>query len=151
MFHTNIGHIMHRFWDTSWSKSLRPQIGPVWLCKLPLEWFHTFHILGQDCAALYYYCILSIIVGKWTKPDLSDLENDILNNSIIYISWQLINIIPNKLYAENKEKWPDCFEQIAKKYQNNQIWHFLTLKMTIRAIQPIPIGSPLLGKLHVKI
>ena len=114
-----------RFWDTSWNKSLRPQIGPFWLCKLPLEWFHTFHILGQDWAAFYYYCVISIIVGKWTKADLSGIENDLLNNSIKSISsGQLINIIPKKLYANNKEKWPDCFEQIAEKHQNNQIWPF---------------------------
>ena len=82
VYHTNIGHIMHRIWDTSWNKSLRTQIGPFWLIKLPLEWFHTLHIVGQDWAALYYYCIILIIVGKLTKPDLSDLENDLLNKYI---------------------------------------------------------------------
>ena len=30
-------------------------------------------------AALHYYWIISIIMGKWAKPDLSELEND-LNN-----------------------------------------------------------------------
>ena len=48
--------------------------------------------------------MISIIMGKWAKPDLSDLENDLLNNSMKSISWQLINIIPKKLYARNKEK-----------------------------------------------
>ena len=129
MFDTNIGHIMHRFWDTSWNKSLRHQIGPFWLCSdsTPLEWFHTFHFLGQDWAGFYYYCIISIIVGKWTQADLSGLENDLLNNSIKSISWQLINIIPNTLYAKNKEKLPDCFEHIAEKYQNSPIWPFSDL------------------------
>ena len=30
----------------------------------------------------------------WVKPCISDLENDLSNNSIKYISLQLINIIP---------------------------------------------------------
>ena len=49
-----------------------------------------------------------------------------------------------------KEKLPDCFEQIAEKYQNNQLWPFSDLsdmkKMTFIAIQPNHFGSPLLGK-----
>ena len=39
-------------------------------------------------------------MGKWAKPDFYDLENDLSNDSIQYISWQLINIIPKKLYAK---------------------------------------------------
>ena len=67
--------------------------------KMTLEWFHTFHILGQDwfhnkkatwCNKFGQH----FVMGKWAKPDLSDLENDLLNNSIQSISWQLINIIP---------------------------------------------------------
>ena len=96
-----------------------------------------------------------MLVGKWTKVEIFGLENDLLNNSIKSTSWQLINIIPNKLYAKNKEKLPDCFEKIAEKYQNNQIWPFSDLsdieKMTFRAIQPNQFGSPLLGKPYVKI
>ena len=45
-------------------------------------------------------------MGKWAKPDLSDLENDLLNNSMKTISSQLINIIPKKLYTRNKDKRP---------------------------------------------
>ena len=56
-----------------------------------------------------YYWIISIIRGKWYKPDISDLENDLLNNSIKSISWQLINFIPKKLCAKHKEKLYDCF------------------------------------------
>ena len=48
-------------------------------------------------------------MGKWAKPDLSDLENDLLNNSMKSISSQLINIISKKLYARNKEKLSECF------------------------------------------
>ena len=48
-------------------------------------------------------------MGKWAKPDLSDLENDLLNNSMKSISCQLINIIPKKLYARHKGKLSDCF------------------------------------------
>ena len=29
-----------------------------------------------------------IIMGKWAKPDLSDLENDLLNNSMKSITYQ---------------------------------------------------------------
>ena len=48
-------------------------------------------------------------MGKWAKPDLSDLENDLLNNSIKPISWQLINMIPKKLYANDDNKLLDGF------------------------------------------
>ena len=48
-------------------------------------------------------------MGKWAKPDLSDLENDLLNNSMKSISSQLINIFPKKLYTRNKEKLSECF------------------------------------------
>ena len=48
-------------------------------------------------------------MGKWAKPDLSDLENDLLNNSMKTISSQLININPKKLYTRNKEKLSDRF------------------------------------------
>ena len=52
-------------------------------------------------------------MGKWAKPDFSDLENDLLKNSMKSISWQLINIIPKKLCANNKEK-------LSNRYQNWQ-------------------------------
>ena len=46
-------------------------------------------------------------MGKWTKPDLSYLGNDLSNNSIKSISWQLTNIIPKKLYTKKiKKSWP---------------------------------------------
>ena len=48
-------------------------------------------------------------MGKWAKPDLSDLENDPLNNSMKSISRQLIIIIPKKLYTRYKEKLSDRF------------------------------------------
>ena len=35
-------------------------------------------------------------MGKWTKPDLFDLESDLLNNSI--------KLISKKLNTKNKEK-----------------------------------------------
>ena len=67
------------------------------------------YIMQWIWAALRYYWIISIIMGKWAKSDLSDLENDLLNNSMKSISWQLINIIPKKLYTGNKEKLSECF------------------------------------------
>ena len=55
-------------------------------------------------------------MGKWAKPDLSDLDNDLSNNSIKSISWQLTNNIPKKLYAKNKNlSYLTAFEKIAKK------------------------------------
>ena len=36
-------------------------------------------------------------MGNWAKPDLSDLEKDLLNNLMKSISLQLINCIPKKL------------------------------------------------------
>ena len=57
-------------------------------------------------------------MGKWAKPDLSDLENDLSNNSMKSISWQLINIIPKKLCTKNKEKLSNRFwenwQKVAK-------------------------------------
>ena len=43
-------------------------------------------------------------MGKWAKPDLSDLDYDLSNNSIKSTSWQLINIIRKKLHAQNNKK-----------------------------------------------
>ena len=54
-------------------------------------------------------------MGKWAKPDLSDLENDHLNNAMKSISWQFINIIHKKLYTKNKEKVLESFWEIGKK------------------------------------
>ena len=59
--------------------------------------------------ALPYYWIISIIMGKWAKPDLSDLENDLLNNAMKAISWQLINTIRKKLCTKHKEKLSNRF------------------------------------------
>ena len=54
-------------------------------------------------------------MGKWAKPDLSYLENDLFNNSIKSISWQLINIINKKLYKEKLSDpfWENC-QKVAK-------------------------------------
>ena len=71
-------------------------------------------------------------MGKWAKPDLSYLENDLLNNSMKSISWQLINIIPKKLYARNKEKLSDRFwenwQKVAKTAKFDLYQTFRTLK-----------------------
>ena len=71
-------------------------------------------------------------MGKWAKPDLSDLENDLLNNSMKSISWQLINIIQKKLYARNKEKLSDRFgengQKVAKTAKFDLYQTFWTLK-----------------------
>ena len=95
------------------------QIGPFWPWKLHLEWFHTFHILWSDRISLLLNNINNH--GKMGQTWLSDLEIDLLNNSIKSISWQLINIISKKLYAKDKEKlsdhfWKNC--QTVEKYQN---------------------------------
>ena len=60
------------------------------------------------------------MIGKWAKSDLSNLENDLSNNTIKSISWTLNNIIPKKLYVKDKEKvmW-SFFVKIGK---SNQIW-----------------------------
>ena len=80
---------------------------------------HQRRYMIQDIfAALRYYWIISIIIAKWTKCDISDLENDLWNNSIKSRPWQLINIIPKKLYAKNKETLSDRFlRKFAKKQQ----------------------------------
>ena len=97
----------------------------------------TFHILGQNwfhnkeatwCNKFGQH----LIMGKLAKPDLSDLENDILNNSMKSISWQLINIIPKKLYTRNKEKLSDRFrenwQKVAKTAKFDLYQTFWTLK-----------------------
>ena len=90
------------------------------------------YMMQSIWAALHYYWIISIIMGKWDKPDLSDLENDLLNNSMKSISWQLINIIPKKLYTRNKEKLSDCFwvnwQKVAKTAKFDLFQTFWTLK-----------------------
>ena len=86
------------------------------------------YMMQSIWAALRYYWIISIIMGKWAKPDLSDLENDLLNNSMKSISWQLINIIPKKLYTRNKEKLSNRFwenwQKVAK--QPNLTFFYLS-------------------------
>ena len=71
-------------------------------------------------------------MGKWAKPDISYLENDLLNNSMKSISWQLINIIPKKLYTINKEKLSDRFwenrQNVAKTAKFDLYQTFWTLK-----------------------
>ena len=80
-------------------------------------------------AALRYYWIISISIGKWAKPDLSDLENDLSNNSINSISWQLTNIIPKKLYIYKIENSYDTvFEKISKKSKIPKFEPFLTFQ-----------------------
>ena len=67
-------------------------------------------------------------MGKWAKPDLSDLETDLLNNSMESISLKLINIIPKKLCTKNKKTLSNRFQ---------------TLKKTSGVIQSNPsFGSP---------
>ena len=82
-------------------------------------------------------------MGKWAKPDLSDLGNDLLNNSMKSISWQLINILHKKLYARNKEKLSDRFwenlQKVAKQLPNFTFFEpFGPWKMTFKAIQSNP-------------
>ena len=103
-------------------------------------------------AALRYYWIISIIMGKWAKSDLSDLENDLLNNSMKTISWQLINIIPKKLYTRNKEKLSDRFwvnlQKVAKTAKFDLFKPFGPWNMTFRVIQSNPsFGSALVPSL----
>ena len=46
-------------------------------------------------------------MGKWTKPDLFDLESDLLNNSI--------ELISKKLYTKKiKKSYHTSFEKIPK-------------------------------------
>ena len=89
VFHTNFDHTMYRFWDISWNRLQRSKLDlsdlENDLQRYP-RWFHTLHILGQDwfhkeatwCNKfgqhLINYWILSIIMGKLTKPDLSTLN-----------------------------------------------------------------------------
>ena len=80
-------------------------------------------------AAVRYHWIISIIMGKLAKPHLSDLENDILNNSMKSISWQLINIIPKKLYTRNikRKVIRPLLRKLTNSSKNSQIWHLSDL------------------------
>ena len=66
-------------------------------------------------------------MGKWAKPDLSDLENDRLNNSMKSIFSQLINIIPKKLYSRHKEKLSNSFWENWQKVAKQLNFTFLDL------------------------
>ena len=91
VFHRNIGHSTHRFWDIS------PNISQL---------------------------------------DLSDLENDLYNNSIKSILWQLINIIPKQLYAENKEKLSDRFLATQPFFGHFGPWKIAFIKQFLRKLPP---------------
>ena len=43
-------------------------------------------------------------MGKWAKSDLSDLENDLLNNSMTVDQYH-----PQEAYTRNKEKLSEGF------------------------------------------
>ena len=122
VFHTSFHHMMYRFWNISWNRSQRSKLdlsdleNDLQSDSIPFIFFRTGLVSQQRSymmqliwAALRYYWIISIILGKSVTPDLSDLENDLLNNSMISISCQLINIITRKLYTRNKEKVSDRF------------------------------------------
>ena len=86
-------------------------------------------------------------MGKWAKSDLSYLENDLLNNSMKSISWQLINIIPKKLCTKYKEKLSNRFwenwQKVAKQPNLTFFGPFGPWKLTFRVIQSNPsFGSP---------
>ena len=105
VFHTNL----HRFWDISWNRS---QMSKWDLSDLEnLSYFRTGLVAQQISymmqyiwAERHYYWIISIIIGKWAKPDISDLEDDLLNNSMKSISWLLINIIPKEAVCKKLRK-----------------------------------------------
>ena len=121
---------------------------------LYLSYFRAGLVSQQRCymmqyiwAALRCYWIISIIMGKWAKPDLSDLENDLLNNSMKSISWQFINIISKKLCTKNKEKLSKRFwenwQKVAKQPNLTFFGPFRPWKLTFRVIQSNPSsGSP---------
>ena len=104
----------------------------------------TRHMSSNITASLW---IISIIMGKWAKPNISDLEKDLLNNSMKSISWQLINIILKKLCTKkNKEKLSNCFWENWQKIAKPNLTFFGSFepwKMTFRVIQSNPsFGSP---------
>ena len=145
VFHTNFHRTMYRFWDISWNRSQRSKLNlsdfkMTFKLNPYLSYFRTGLVSQQRSymmqwiwAALRYYWIISIIMGKWAKLDLSDLENDLLNNSMKFISWQLINIIPKKLCTKNKEKLSNRFwenwQKVAKQPNLTFFWTFRTLKI----------------------
>ena len=135
VFHTNFHHTMYRFWDISWNRSQRSKWTSLTLKMtfrviLYLSYFRAGLVSQQRSymmqyiwAALRYYWIISIIMGKWAKPDLSALENYLLNNSMKSISWHLINIIPKKLYIRYKIKAiRPLLRKLTKSSKNSQIW-----------------------------
>ena len=85
---------------------------------------------------------LTLCISYKLWSNLSDVENDLLNNSMKSISWQLINIIPKKLCARNKGKLSDSFwenlQKVAKQPNFTFFWPFGPWKMTFRAIQSNP-------------
>ena len=82
------------------------------------------------------------------------MQNYLSNNSIKPISWQLINIIPNKLLSDHF--WENC-QKVTNYLNLTFFWTFGSWKKTtLRAIQSNPsfgqsIINTLLGKLHAKI
>ena len=61
------------------------------------------------CAALGYYSIISIIIDKWAKTDLSNLKNDLSNNSINSSLDDQYHPQDKKLYIQNREKLSDRY------------------------------------------
>ena len=84
-------------------------------------------------AALPYYWIIAIIMGKWAKPDLSDLEND-LNSSLD--SWSTSSL--RSCIQAIKKSYQTPLRKLAKSSKTAKFDIFLPFgpwKITFRVIQ----------------
>ena len=95
------------------------------------------YMMQYILAALRYYWIISTIMVKWAKPDVSYLENDLSNHLIKSISWQLINIIPISC-IQNIKKLLDRFWANWRKVAKQQHLTFRPWIIAFRAIQSNP-------------
>ena len=121
VFHANFHHTMYRFRDVSWNRPQRSKLdrsdieNDLYKVIPYLSYFRTglvslqrSYMMQYIWAALRYYWIISILMGKWAKPDLSDLENDIFNNWMnpSFDSW-------------SRSSPRGCIQQIKKSYQTD--------------------------------
>ena len=71
--------------------------------------------------------IISIIMGKWAKSDLSTLKMTfwIIQWNPSLDSWSISS--PRSCIQEIKKSYQNAFEKIGKTYQNSKIWPFSDL------------------------
>ena len=142
VLHTTICHIMYRFWcigqidnkSSKWTFMTLIESTPLqfWQNHWDHHWETTWCNTATWWAVLQYYWLIYRNMWKFTKSDLSHLENYIYSDSIKSVYSQFISTILGKLYVKIEKmslhrcwtKWTMC----VKMGEYGQMYTFPALK-----------------------